>query len=130
VRSGNGQVAISYWPPAASSTAPTTAGIAPPATAPVVSFFAQNAPFGTKWAANTQVRYAVTFVTPKGETDLGPWGPWGGTSYALGYLVHIPTDPSGQATARKIYRQFQNGVPEVIGTLADNTTTEYQDENY
>jgi hypothetical protein len=119
-------VIISYWPPTASSPA----GIAPPATAPVVKFFAQNAPFGTKWLAGTLVRYSVTFVTATGETDLGPWGPWGGNGYALGYLVSIPTDPSGKATARNIYRQFQNGTPALIGTLTDNTTTEYQDENY
>jgi hypothetical protein len=108
----------------------TTAGLATPTAAPTVKWWAQHAPFGTKWKANTQVRYAVSFVDDAGESGRGPWGPWGGASWALGYLTDIPTDPAGRATARKIYRQFQGGEPELIGTIANNTDTEYQDENY
>ncbi len=102
---------------------------APPSTAPVVKFWAEKAPFGTLWKANMQVRYAVTFVTPTGETDFGPGQPWGGAGLALAYLVNIPTDPSGQATRRSIYRQFEGGPPILIGTLPNNTGTAYQDDN-
>jgi hypothetical protein len=108
----------------------TTAGVATPTSAPTVKWWAQRAPFGTKWKANTQVRYAVSFVAPEGEGGLGPWGPWGGAGWALGYLTDIPTDPSGKATSRRIYRHFQGGQPELIGVLDNDTDTEYQDENY
>jgi hypothetical protein len=108
----------------------TTDGVATPTSAPTVKWWAQHAPLGTKWKANTQVRYAVSFVAPEGEGGLGPWGPWGGTGWALGHLIDIPTDASGKATSRKIYRQFEGGQPEVIGTLNNNTDTEYQDDNY
>jgi hypothetical protein len=107
----------------------TTAGVAAPTSAPSVKFWAQHAPFDHKWKANTQVRYAVSFVTPEGEGALGPWNAWDGAGWALAYLQDIPTDPSGKATSRKIYRQFAGGQPAVIGTLHDNTTTEYQDED-
>lgn len=71
------------------------------------------------------MRYAVTFVTGKGESDPGPWQPWGGAGLALGYLTGIPTDPALKATSRNIYRQFQGGAPELIGTLNNNTATEF-----
>lgn len=100
------------------------------------------------WVENYQVRYAVSFVDSKGnESTRGPWCDWIGPGETYPFpavypntmplLVDIPTDASGKAVARKIYRQFfahyQNADPNagvtLITTLNDNTTTTYLDNN-
>ncbi len=76
---------------------------------------------------------------------MGPWSDWIGPwtkfyapelySRAMPLLVSIPTDSSYMAIGRKIYRQFfadyQAADPgagvEYLGTLNDNTTTTFQD---
>ena len=91
------------------------------------------------WVEGYLVRYAVSFVYHSGESALGPWTDWEGPGheYANPLLVNIPRDTTNTATARKIYRQFfadyQKADPSqgitLIGTLNDNTTTTYLDNN-
>ncbi|ROQ68875.1 putative ribosomally synthesized peptide [Streptomyces sp. 840.1] len=107
-----------------------------PATAPTPSYYAQNAPFPPEnpwWPDKTQNEYAMTFVNSSGESAFGPWSSWGGSGYALAYLVDLATDPEGTATQRNIYRRSQTEGCDVqpavlVGTLDDNTTTDFQEE--
>lgn len=92
------------------------------------------------WVEGYLVRYAVSFVYPSGEESaFGPWTDWEGPGheYAMPLLVNIPRDTTNMAISRKIYRQFfadyhkadpSLGVT-LIGTLHDNTTTTYLDNN-
>lgn len=100
--------------------------------------WAQRVPFG-RWVSGYQVRYAVSYLGPNGETDRGPWTPWiAGTPWALPFLVNVPTDPTGRATGRKVYRQFYSDYSSadpsagltLIGTLGDNSTTTLQDNSF
>ena len=100
----------------------------------------------TNWKPGYQVRYAVSYVdTHNVESPKGPWSDWIGPGDvdpsffpdAMPRLINIPTDPSGKARSRKLYRQFfanyQNANPDagvyLITTLNDNTTTTYLDNN-
>ena len=40
----------------------------------------------------------------------------------------IPVDPTGQATARRIWRRFEGQPGRLIHEIPDNATTKYQDD--
>jgi len=42
-------------------------------------------------------------------------------------LIRIPVDPTGQATARRIWRKFEGQADRLIDEIPDNVTTKYQD---
>ena len=115
-------------------------GLQPPTTAPGYDSqaWAQCVGTGGKWVAGYEVRYAATFVNASGETDRGPWSSWiAGTPYALPTLMNVPTDASGNATSRNVYRQFladySSGNPSagvaMVGRLDDNTTARFADDD-
>ncbi len=104
---------------------PTPAGTASPALAGA----------GAGNLSNGAYKYIVTYVTSVGQTN-----------YLLGNLTSavtvvdfttngqvlissIPTDATGTATARKLYRTLVGGVGNVylVTTLANNTTTTFTD---
>ncbi|HEY1014700.1 MAG TPA: hypothetical protein VGE07_18460 [Herpetosiphonaceae bacterium] len=88
-----------------------------------------EAPQG-RWVRGAVARYAVSFFNQatRAESWPGPWSaPLTVTDKAFPTLTNIPTDPSGQATGRLIYRQFAGGSIELIGTLSDNTATAFVD---
>jgi hypothetical protein len=97
-----------------------------------------NLPIG-KWVSGFMVRYAVSYVDAQGnETDRGPWTPWfTNSTRALPVLFNVPLDASHRAVERKIYRQFYadvdnanpEGGVELVGQLADNTTTQFTDQS-
>jgi hypothetical protein len=43
-------------------------------------------------------------------------------------LIRIPVDPTGQATARRIWRRFEGKSERLIAEIPDNVTTKYQDD--
>src|ERR1039458_7564908 len=109
----------------------TSVPLSPPTTAPDLpsQSWAQNTPIG-QWPVGVQASYAVSFLNGSYETALGPWVPFSGGGYwALALLTDIPTDPTGQASGRNIYRQLEGFDPQLIGTIGDNTTTEFQDNS-
>lgn len=101
---------------------------------PQVKWWAQKTPRQPNWVRGNQVRYAVSFYDAQGvETPLSPWMPWVPIGdYALPYLMGVPTDPFQRAHGRRVYRQFtadaQKNTQFRIAEIADNTTTECQDE--
>jgi hypothetical protein len=87
-------------------------------------------PQGPKWVPGYQVRYAVSFFNAENqqETLTGPWSDWiSSLKLCWPRLWAIPTDPSRQASGRKIYRQFNGYAVELVGTINDNTTTFFDD---
>jgi len=91
-------------------------------------------PIGTgRWVPGYAVSYAVSFydATTGRESPRSEW--WGPKSdpkqlYGGFGLIRIPVDPTGQATARRIWRKFQGQPDELIHELRDNITTKYQDD--
>ena len=75
--------------------------------------------------------YMVTFVTVSGETSAGTASAVVAPSSQQVSLTAIPTDTTGNATSRKIYRTLTGGVNTgpffLVTTIADNTTTTYTD---
>jgi hypothetical protein len=120
-----------------------TPGFGPPASAP--DFDPGNWKAGvpvdgsSNWIKGYKVRYAVSFYGPNGETPMSPWwhpthwpgadvdGYYGGDPWAHPTLTNIPTDPTGTATGRKIYRQFLGGRVELVGDIPNNTDTRFLD---
>jgi hypothetical protein len=111
-------------------------GYGPPGTAPTVDLWAQNVPFGPRWVRGARVRYRVTFVDEQGvETLPGPWwSPPGAATepkdergyltvkaYAVPQLVDIPL-AAVDVRERRVYRQFEGDVEELVLTLEDNIT--------
>lgn len=72
--------------------------------------------------------YAVTFVTAGGETERGASStPLAGISAERVQVNSIPIGGAG-TTQRKLYRQKNgDGLWKLVATIADNTTTTYQD---
>ena len=85
------------------------------------------------WVPGYSVYYAISFYdarTGRESARSNWWGPKTDPKKLYGGfgLIRIPTDPSGQATARRIWRRFE-GEPELqIAELPDNVTTKYQDD--
>lgn len=84
------------------------------------------------WIPGYLVSYAIGFydATTDTESERSNW--WGPKTdpkklYGGFGLIRIPTDPTGQATARRIYRRFEGEEERLIHELADNTTTTFQD---
>lgn len=100
----------------------------PPTSAPTVSRYTQNQPQG-RWNSGVLARYGVTFASDDYETVIGPLTQYDPKArfFALAELTNVPTGPSG-VTRRNVYRQFNDGSPvELVGTIADNTTTTFTD---
>jgi hypothetical protein len=102
----------------------------PPASGPAVApnGWQTDKPIPPNWVKGNQVRYCVTFVDGLNETAPGPWGAF----YTLGNqflptLQHLPRDPTGSAKARNVYRQFVGKPFAYVGTVEDNTTTQFID---
>lgn len=85
------------------------------------------------WVPGYSVSYAISFYDAKTKTE-SPRSSWWGPKtdpkklYGGFGLIRIPTDPTGQATARRIYRKFEDEPERLIHELPDNTTTKYQDD--
>jgi len=78
----------------------------------------------TQWMQGDMVQYAVTFVNAAGESNFSAWSSWVQVGASICAGVNIPTDPSGAATSRNLYRKFQSSqTPERVLTILDNTTT-------
>ena len=85
------------------------------------------------WAAGYSVSYAISFYDARTRTESARsdwWGPMTDPKKLYGGfgLIRIPVDPSGQATARRIWRKFKGETDKMIHEIPDNTTTNYQDD--
>lgn len=108
---------------ASSVTSPIYSGYhVPVPTAPSLAFAGTGGSLGTG-----AYIYAVTFVTPNGETASGATVTATPTAGQVGGLTAIPTG-SAFVTARKIYRTTSAGSQlKLLATINDNTTTTYSD---
>lgn len=113
--------------------AATAAGcvlVSGPATSPASQLTAPGVGAGSAGNPNGAYRYAVTFVTAAGETQIGPE-----TTFTLtnqqGSLTGIPVgSATSGVTARKIYRTVAgggSGTEKLVATISDNTTTTFTD---
>jgi hypothetical protein len=85
------------------------------------------------WVRGYMVYYAISFydATHERESDRSSW--WGPKTdpkklYGGFGLINIPVDPTGQATARRIWRKFEGQPEKMIHEISDNITTKYQDD--
>jgi hypothetical protein len=86
------------------------------------------------WVPGYSVSYAISFYDARSnvESERSAW--WGPKSdpkklYGGFGLIKIPTDPTGRATARRIWRKFAGDSTEkLIHEIPDNVTTKYQDD--
>src|SRR5215469_14746304 len=85
------------------------------------------------WLPSYSVSYAISFydAITQAESPLSKW--WGPKTdpkklYGGFGLIRIPTDPTGRATARRIWRKFAGQAQRMICEIADNVTTKYQDD--
>jgi hypothetical protein len=101
--------------------------VTPPATAPAAP--TATAASGAGLEIGTY-RYAVTLVTPAGETDLGAEATVATTAGNQRVnLGAIPSGPPG-TVARKLYRTAVGGAAgsaRLLATIADNTTVTFND---
>jgi hypothetical protein len=85
-----------------------------------------------RWTEGYQVSYAISFYDAR-TGDESPrsawWGPKSDPKKRYGGfgLIHIPTDSTGRATARRIWRKFEGRPEEMIHEIPDNVTVKYQD---
>jgi hypothetical protein len=85
------------------------------------------------WLPGYAVYYSISFYDEKTQSESGRsewWGPKTDPKRLYGGfgLIRIPVDPTGRATARRIWRKFEGQPERLIYELLDNTTTKYQDE--
>ena len=85
------------------------------------------------WVAGYSVSYEISFYDARTQTESARsrwWGPKTDPKKLYGGfgLIRIPVDPTGQATARRIWRRFEGEPERLIHEIPDNTTTKYQDD--
>ena len=85
------------------------------------------------WIRGYAVSYAITFfdaATDRESARSEWWGPKADPKqFYRGFgLIRIPIDPTGQATARRIWRRFEGKFERHIHEIPDNVTTKYQDD--
>ena len=85
------------------------------------------------WVAGYSVSYAVSFYDSLSGVESvrsAWWGPKTDPKKLYGGfgLIHIPTDLTGRATGRRIYRKFKGQTEKMICEIPDNSTTKYQDQ--
>jgi hypothetical protein len=85
------------------------------------------------WVSGYSVSYAISFYdagTRRESPRSDWWGPRTDPKKLYGGfgLINIPTDPTGQATARRIWRKFKDREERMIHEIADNVTVKYQDD--
>lgn len=110
--------------------APPPSHVAPPTGRPRIDpdGWQSRTPVPPRWKNGARLRYAVSFVRALDESDLGPW-----TDRIVlkdqffPTLKEIPVDATGRATARRIFRQFNDDLFELVGEIPDNTTTTFVD---
>jgi hypothetical protein len=85
------------------------------------------------WVPGYSVYYAISFYDARTnlESERSDW--WCPRSdpkelYGGFGLIRIPTDPTGQATGRRIWRKFAGQPEKLIYEIPDNVTTKYQDD--
>jgi hypothetical protein len=84
------------------------------------------------WVPGYLVSYAISFydsVTQVESARSDWWGPRTDPKKLYGGfgLIRIPTDPTGRATARRVWRKFEGRPEKMIHEIPDNVTTKYQD---
>jgi hypothetical protein len=84
------------------------------------------------WSPGYAVSYAISFYDERTRTESARsawWGPKTDPNKRYGGfgLIRIPVDPTGRATARRIWRKFHGQPERMIHEIPDNTTTTFQD---
>ncbi|HTM23630.1 MAG TPA: DNA-3-methyladenine glycosylase I [Vicinamibacterales bacterium] len=85
------------------------------------------------WSRGYAVSYAVSFYDDRTRSE-SPRSTWWGPKtdpkklYGGFGLIRIPVDPTGRATARRIWRSFAGQSERMIHEIPDNTTTRFQDD--
>ena len=85
------------------------------------------------WVKGYSVSYAISFYDAATQVESARsewWGPKTDPKKLYGGfgLIRIPTDPTGRATARRIWRKFEGQPEKMIHEIPDNITTKYQDD--
>ena len=85
------------------------------------------------WVPGYSVYYAISFYDSVAQVESARsewWGPRTDPKKLYGGfgLIRIPIDPTGRATARRIWRKFEGRPEKMIYEIPDNTTTKYQDD--
>ena|ERR1700693_5022760 len=85
------------------------------------------------WVPGYSVYYAISFYDARAKVESRRsdwWGPRTDPKKLYGGfgLIRIPTDPTGRATARRVWRKFAGQPEKLIHEIPDNVTTKYQDD--
>lgn len=114
-----------------------------PVAAPALHAWARNLPVKRSpvWRDNYRVRYAIAYEFADGRLHRsGWWSPTTGGSaadaygyitsaYACAMLEAIACDPTNQAVARRIYRQFIGRPERMVHRIPNNSDTTWTDED-
>lgn len=87
-------------------------------------------PQGSDWVVGNAVSYALAYANASGPSPMGSWSEYFEIKNKAFPSLNIPVDMSQMGTARWIYRRFKNGTTKtmLVGIVADNSTTSYQDK--
>jgi len=104
--------------------------LVPPVAPPEIIRWNAKAP-GRPWIEGVRVRYAISFFDLRAgalnESMTGPWCPFATCREQFEPTVAVPTDPSGRAQGRRIYRQFLGGVFTRVGQVDGNAPATFTD---
>lgn len=102
-----------------------------PTTAPTVGPYTANQPQGN-WKDGVLARYGISFFNSDYESPIGPFSAFDPEQrfFAFPQLSNIEAPLTGDDSiqGRNVYRQFNDGSePELVGSINDDTTTTFQD---
>ncbi|WP_449220959.1 phospholipase [Tistrella mobilis] len=101
----------------------------PPAAAPVLDpdGWQSRTPVPPQWVDGNRVRYAFSWTNDLNQSYIGPWSGWITLQGAYFPTLIVPVDPTGRAAGRNLFRQFEGGLQEQVGSIDDNVSTRFVD---
>ncbi|MGB8843345.1 MAG: hypothetical protein WCC64_19995 [Aliidongia sp.] len=102
-----------------------TGYLSPPNVPPIIQDdgWQSHTPVSPHWVDGNAVRYAFSYANVLNESYTGPWSHYVDLSGSYFPTLTVPVDRTGAASTRRIFRQFRDGAPMLVGTIGDTTTT-------
>lgn len=99
-----------------------------PTATPTIASWQSGGSIPATWVGHSKVRYCYSYTNGLNESYTGPWSDFAPLDGQYYPTLVVPTDPSGVATGRNVFRQFDTGFTAYVGSIEDNVSTTFVDD--
>ncbi|MBY5558822.1 hypothetical protein J0664_32935 (plasmid) [Rhizobium leguminosarum] len=98
-----------------------------PQAAPAINAWQSGGSVPATWGGPSKVRYCYSYTNGLNESYTGPWSDYVSLDGRYYPTLAVPTDPSGIATGRNVFRQFDTDFTTYVGSIEGNVSTAFVD---